>query len=113
MKGRKNEKMVGRHSKIGDLSPSYVCWLLSTSSKKRQYEFVPVTIRIPAIRHDILDFCERELVTFGKGCDPSNDLLDTICCFVSWMPIGYLMRLEHSRISIEIRVSQAYNVMNG
>lgn len=29
------------------------------------------------------------------------------------MPIGYLMRLEHGRISIEIRVSQAYNVLNG
>jgi hypothetical protein len=29
------------------------------------------------------------------------------------MPIGYLMRLEHGGISIEITVSQHYNVING
>jgi hypothetical protein len=28
------------------------------------------------------------------------------------MPIGYLMRLEHGRISIEIGISHAYNVID-
>jgi hypothetical protein len=40
-------------------------------------------------------------------------LFTPILRFVFWMPIGYLMRPEHGRISIEIRVSQAYYVLIG
>jgi hypothetical protein len=40
-------------------------------------------------------------------------ILCAICCFVFRMPIGYLMRLEYGGISIEITVSQHYNVING
>jgi len=40
-------------------------------------------------------------------------ILDTVGCFILRMPIGYLVRLEHGRISIEIRVSRAYTVVNG
>ena len=40
-------------------------------------------------------------------------LFTLILRLVFWMPIGYLMRPEHGRISIEIRVSQAYYVLIG
>ncbi len=39
-------------------------------------------------------------------------LYRAIGCLVFRMPIGYLMRLKHGRISIEIRVSYAYNVID-